>query len=173
MCETNFKELVLKRRSVRSYKSKPVEEEKLKRVLNAGRMAPSAGNRQAWKFIVVTDEDKRQKLVEICGGQSFVGEAPVVIAAVGLDPERTMTCEVPAYAVDVSIAVDHMTLAAAAEDLGTCWIGYFYQDQAKELLDVPDDAKIVTLLPLGYPDDEPKEKSRKSFDEVVAWEKFE
>ena len=171
----DFLDLAKTRSSVRAYKSQPVEEGKLQSVLEAARLAPSANNRQPWKFIVVTDSELRSKLTEIAGGQPFVGEAPVIIVAVGLDPERVMTCEVPAYAVDLSIAIDHMTLAAAALGLGTCWIGRFNQSEAKSLLNVPDGAKIVTLLPIGYPAD-PKdldrEKSRKPLDQIVCHERF-
>jgi len=143
------------------------------RVLEAGRMAPSASNRQAWKFVVVRDEETRKQLADAAGGQAFVGEAPVVIAAVALEPDRVMTCGIPAYAVDLAIAVDHMTLAAADAGLGTCWIGHFYQDKAKQVLNVPDPAKIVTIMPLGYPDDGGgRTKQRKSLDEIVSWEKF-
>jgi len=103
------------RRSVRAYKPDPVPEESLKRILEAARLAPSAANRQQWKFVVVRDPERRKQLSRAAHNQGFVGEAPVVITAVALDPERVMSCEVPAYAVDLAIAVDHITLAAVEE----------------------------------------------------------
>lgn len=150
------------RRGVRSYKPDPVPEESLKRILEAARLAPSGHNAQAWKFVVVKDEERKKKLVEAAAGQSFIGEAPVVIAAVSLDPEHIMGCEVPAYAVDLAIAVDHITLAAVEEGLGTCWIGAFSQSKVKQILNIPKEYKVVVLLPLGFAKDEPEPKTRKT-----------
>jgi nitroreductase len=156
-------EAIAKRESVRSYEDRPVPEEKLLKVLEAARLAPSASNRQRYKFIVVRDAERRR----------HVAQAPVVIAAVSTMPEYVMRCEVPAYAVDLAIAVDHMTLAAVDEGLGTCWIGAFSQKEARAVLGVPDDCKIVTLLPLGFPRQGRREKIRKSLDEIVCYETFE
>ena len=111
-------EAIRTRRSVRAYRDKPVPQEILTRILDAARMAPSGGNRQARQFVVVTDIKTRKKLAEAANNQHFVGEAPVVIAAVGLDPDRVMSCGIPADQVDVAIAVDHITLAAVEEGLG-------------------------------------------------------
>jgi nitroreductase len=165
-------EVILKRESVRTYENKPVPEEKLLKVLEAARLAPSASNRQRWKFIVVRDAERRRQLSRATGGQPHVAQAPVVIAAVSTMPEYVMRCEVPAYPVDLAIAVDHITLAAADEGLGTCWIGAFSQDEARAVLGVPDDCKIVTLLPLGFPRQDRREKTRKSIDEIVCYETF-
>ncbi|HHY37301.1 MAG TPA: nitroreductase [Firmicutes bacterium] len=167
----DFLSLAAKRRSVRSYSAKPVEEEKLKACLEAARLAPSANNRQPWRLIVVKAPEIRAKLVEVAGGQRFVGEAPIVIAAVALDPKRLMRCQIPAYAVDVAIALDHLTLAAASLGLGTCWIGHFDQGEAKELLKVPREYQIVALTPLGYPAvGEERPRSRKPLDALVSWD---
>ena len=165
-------EAIARRESVRSYEDRPVPEDKLLKVLDAARLAPSASNRQRRKFIVVRDEKRRRELSAATGGQRHVAQAPVVIAAVSTMPEYIMRCEVPAYAVDLAIAVDHMTLAAADEGLGTCWIGAFSQDEARAVLGVPDDCKIVTLLPLGFPKQDRREKIRKQLDEIVCYETF-
>jgi nitroreductase len=157
------------RRSIRNFQERPVEEEKLLAVLEAGRLAPSAKNMQDWRFIVVRDEATRQRLAEAARDQKFVAQAPVVIAACGTS-DLVMTCGQPAYAIDVAIAVDHMTLAAASLDLGTCWIGAFYEDKVKEILGVPQGIRIVALLPLGYPAEQPHPRPRKNLDEVLAWE---
>lgn len=135
-------------------------------------MAPSAHNDQPWKFIVVKKKEIREKLSE-AAQQPFIAEAPVVIAAVALNPEKEMSCGVPSYAVNLAIAVDHMTLAAAELGLGTCWIGAFSQEKVMKILEVPDQYKIVTLLPLGYPADEGKPKQRKDLDQIICKEKFE
>lgn len=160
------------RRSVRAYKSQDISEEKLGRILEAARLAPSASNRQPWKFIVVRDLRKRQELVKAARGQSFIGEAPVVIAGVALEPERIMSCEVPAYAVDLAIALAYIGLAAQNEGLGTCWIGAFSQEDVKRILGIPDSYKIVALMPMGYPADPPGRKNRKPLEDIVCYERF-
>ncbi|MDQ7795090.1 MAG: nitroreductase family protein [bacterium] len=167
-----IREAIRERRSVRAYRPDPVPEAALEAVLEAARLAPSGSNRQPWRFVVVTDPRRRVALVGVARGQRFVGEAPVVIAAVALEPDRVMSCQVPAYAVDLAIAVDHMTLAAVAEGLGTCWIGSFDQDQARELLNIPPDRKIVALLPLGYPADRPAPKKRKALASITCREQW-
>ncbi|MCK4334579.1 nitroreductase family protein [candidate division WOR-3 bacterium] len=160
------------RRSVRSYENKDIPQEVLLKVLEAARLAPSANNRQPWKFVVVREAAKRKALAKAAKEQQFVAEAPVVIAAVALEPERTMTCGVPIYAVDLAIAVDHMTLAAVQQGLGSCWIGAFYQEDVKKLLEIPDECKVAALLTLGYPRDQARFKNRKSLDEIVCYEKW-
>ncbi|MCX6677158.1 MAG: nitroreductase family protein [Methanothrix sp.] len=157
------------RRSIRNFQERPVEEELLLAVLEAGRLAPSAKNMQDWRFIVVRDSATRRRLAGAARDQQFVAQAPVVIAACGTS-DLVMTCGQPAYAIDVAIALDHMTLAAASLGLGTCWIGAFYEDKVKEILGVPQEIRVVALLPLGYPAEEPEPRPRKSLDEVLAWE---
>jgi nitroreductase len=165
-------EAIRKRYSVRKYGDRPISEELLERILDAGRLAPSASNRQDWKFIVVQGEQMLDALAK-AADQPFIATAPVILAVVSTNPERLMYCGIPAGCVDCAIAIDHMTLAAAAEDLGTCWIGHFDQDACCELLDVPAGAKIIELLAMGYPAGSPKEKSRKKLSEVVCYEKYE
>jgi nitroreductase len=163
---------IKKRYSVRAYQDKAVEDDRLRRVLDAGRSAPSASNRQDWKFVVVRDAETRAKLAA-ASEQDWMATAPVIIAAVGLS-DRTMFCDVPSGPVDCAIAIDHMTLAAVAEGLGTCWIGHFKQGDCKKILSVPDSATIIELLALGWPAGPTKtEKPRKKFDEVVCFEKYQ
>lgn len=169
----NVMEAIRKRRSVRSYQERPVEEEKLKTVLEAGRLAPSANNMQEWKFVVVRDEQTRQKLMVAARNQSFVGQAPVVIAACAIDTEKVMSCGQPAYPIDIAIAVDHMTLAAVEEGLGTCWIGAFDENQVKQILDVPKSVRVPIIFTLGYPADKGVLKSRKPLEETFAYDKYE
>jgi len=168
----DFCEAMNKRCSVRVFLDKPVEDDKLRRVLDAGRLSPSARNRQARKIVVVRDPERREALAA-AADQAWIAKAPVLLAMVGTDPNSVMHCGVPTDPVDCAIALDHITLAAAAEGLGTCWLGHFNQDACCELLDVPPSAKIVELMALGYPGAEPTPKFRKPFDEVVCWETFE
>ena len=167
-----LKEAITKRQSIRDYQDKPVPEEKLTRVLEAARLAPSASNMQPRKFVVVRDSKLRKELARAANGQTFVGQAPVVIAAVATEPESVMSSGVPRYPVDVAIAVDHMTLAAVDEGLGTCWIGAFSQQKVKEILNIPDKYRVVALLPLGFPTAETTIKLRKSLGEIVCHETF-
>ncbi len=164
-------EAIKTRYSVRDYQDRPIEPDKLERVLDAGRLAPSGHNRQEWKFVVVSDPDLRAGL-GAGSNQPFVGKAPVVIVTVGTDPDRVMKCGMPADPMDCAIAIDHMTLAAVAEGLGTCWIGSFAQDACRELLGVPDSARIVELLPIGYPAGEATQRPRKDLDEVVCRDRY-
>ena len=165
-------EAIRQRYSVRAYRDEPVEDEKLTRILDAGRLAPSGHNSQPWRFVVVRDAARRKALRAAAKDQAFVEQAPVVIGVVGMDPEKVMTCEIPGDPVNCAIAIDHMTLAAVAEGLGTCWIGAFHQDQAREVLGVPEGLRVIELLALGYPDVDPHPKIRKDFDEIVDWEQF-
>ena len=158
--------------SVRSYKSTSVEQDKLDRVLEAARLAPSANNKQVWRFVVVTDPEIRQQLVPAANNQPFVGEAPVVIACCAAISDYVMRCGQPAYAIDLAIAIDHMTLQAVEEGLGTCWVGSFYEDQAKAVLDIPEEVRIVELLTLGYPDCKQPARNRVPIDEIVCTDKW-
>ncbi len=139
-------EAIRTRCSVRAYEDRPIEDDVLLRVLDAGRLAPSARNLQSWKFVVVRDREILRRLAG-AAEQPFVGEAAVVIAVVTLDPDSTMHCGVPRGPVDGAIAIDHMTLAAVAEGLGSCWIGHFDQGACREILGVPDSAQIIEMLP--------------------------
>jgi len=166
-------EAIKSRYSVRSYLNKSVEQEKLDRILDAARLAPSGSNRQAWKFVVVRDAETRKKLVSACSNQEFVSQAPVVIAAVGLMPDRIMSCGVPGDPVDVAIALEHVALAATSEGLGTCWIGSFHQDQVRTLLGIPANAKVIEVMTLGYPADHPQPKTRKPMKELVCYDQWQ
>ena len=159
------------RRSIRHYKDKPVEREKLKKVLEAGRLAPSAGNMQEWKFIVVSDKNTREKLA-MAAHSRFVEEAPLVIVACATITDCVLESGQLAYPMDVAIAVDHMTLKAVEEGLGTCWVGGFDERKVKEALNIPDDVRVVTLLTLGYPKYVPGPRKRKKLEEIVAYEKW-
>ena len=161
------------RRSVRAYKDSEVEDEKLGKVLDAARLAPSASNRQEWKFIVVRGKETRKKLKKAALGQAFVAQAPVVIVACATETERVMACGQSAYTVDVSIACAYMILQAFELGLGTCWLGAFNEGEVKDILKIPEHIRVVTMIPLGYPDQPPLMKSRKSLDEIVCYGKYE
>jgi nitroreductase len=115
----------------------------------------------------------RRWLGEEGAGQGFVGEAPVVIAACAQTDRHNMRCGIPCYPIDVAIAIDHLTLAATAEGLGTCWIGSFDPDRVRRILGIPPDIEVVELLSLGYPrDPNPTAKSRLPFEAIVHRERW-
>lgn len=165
-------EAIRQRRSIRNYADRPVEEEKLNLILEAGRLAPSAANRQEWRYVVVKDNETRQRLMKAAKGQGFVGQAPVVIAACAETDNHVMSCGQLCYPIDVAISVDHMTLKALEEGLGTCWVGAFYEDEVKKILGIPDDIRVVELLTLGYPADVPPPRPRLPISEIVRYEKW-
>ncbi|HEY3397975.1 MAG TPA: nitroreductase family protein [Armatimonadota bacterium] len=166
-------EAIQARYSVRAYQDRPVEDDKLQRVLEAARLAPSAGNRQEWRFVVVRDAATRQRLMTAANGQAFVGQAPVVLAACAVGEQHVMTCGQLSYPIDVAIALEHLALQATAEGLGTCWIGAFSEDEVKRVLGIPaEDARVVQLMPLGYPATDPAPKRRLELTEIVKWDKW-
>jgi nitroreductase len=161
------------RRSVRAYKDTEVEEDKLKKILEVARLSPSSSNRQEWKFIVVKNKETKKNLANAAMGQSFIGEAPVVIVACGTDAKSIMLCGQPAHTVDVSIACSFMILQACELGLGTCWIGAFKEDEVKRILKIPESVRVVAMTPLGYPNQPPSQKNRKGLNQIVCFEKYE
>jgi nitroreductase len=167
-------EAVQKRRSVRAYQPTPVPKEKLLRVLEAGRLAPSASNIQPWHFIVVTDAEKREKLARARFAK-FLREAPVVIVGCGEQKASPKW-----FMVDVAIAMQNMVLTATSEGLGTCWVGSFDENQVCELLKIPENYRVVALLALGYPRDKfdftgkllHLVRRRKPLERIVSFDEF-
>ena len=161
------------RRSIRLYSDRTVEEEKLRRVLEAARLAPSASNMQNWKFIVVRDAEKREMLTEAAYSQTFVGQAPIILVACGTDPDGVMKCGQHRYTIDLSIATAFMVLAATEQGLGTCWLGSFNEKMVKEILNIPDRVRVVAMTPLGYPGEAPDARPRRKLEEIVCLDGYE
>lgn len=169
----DFFEVVRKRRSIRAYKPDPVEEEKLMKVLEAARLAPSAANRQPWHFIVVRDPEIKEKLGKAYPRDWFV-KAPVIIVACA-DPAAAWRRKdgEEYWKVDVAIAMEHLVLAATNEGLGTCWIAAFDEKAAKEALGIPEHVRVVAMTPLGYPAEEKGPVTeRKTLDQFVHYDKW-
>ena len=158
--------------SVRKFQNREVEKEKIDEILEAARLAPSARNVQPCHFVVINDPQKRAALKDICKGQKFVAEAPVSIVVCANNTDYVMTCGQPAYTVDASIAAEHINLQAVELGLGTCWIGAFHHDQLADLIDLPADYKIITILPIGYPAIEKGSRNLKSREEQVSYNTF-
>jgi len=164
-------EAIKGRRSIRAYDSRPVEEEKIKAVLEAARLAPSARNRQKWQFIIVTDPQMKEKMFDACNNQPSVKQAPAVIVACGKDPGM-MSCEQPVETIDVSIAFSFLILKAYEEGLGTCWLGNFNKDKIKSALGIPDNVSVVAVTPIGYPAENPDAKPRVALEEIISRDKY-
>lgn len=160
------------RRSVRQYSARPVEDEKLERILEVGRLSPSSSNTQSWKFIVVRDEETRIRLTEAAGGQIFVKQAPVIMVICGTDADSVMSCGQHRYTVNASIAAAYMILEAHEQGLGTCWLGRFDEKKVKDILGIPNDVRVVTMIPLGYPSETPAQRPRKKLEDVVCYDKW-
>src|SRR5271157_1803530 len=166
-------EAIAARKSVRAFFDRPVEEGALKKVLEAARSAPSARNGQEWRFVAVQDRAMRERIATEAARQPFVGTAGVLLACCAQTDGRVMRCGQPAYPIDVAIAMDHLSLAAAAEGLGTCWIGSFDEALAKEILGIPSVVRVVQLMPLGYPaDPSAVSKSRLGLDTLLHDERW-
>lgn len=160
------------RRSIRKFTNQPVEDEKLNKILEAARLAPSAANKQVWRFIVVKNPALREKMVEAAAGQAFLGQAPVILVACATDATGVMMCGQPRYTIDLSIATAYMILEAHELGLGTCWLGRFDEQKVKDALGIPAEARVVAISPLGYPDESPAPRPRKALEEIVSYDKF-
>jgi nitroreductase len=203
---------ILKRVSIRKWKPMPVEKEKIEKVLEAGRRAPSWGNSQPWRFIVVQDQKKKEALANAAGGQDVVRNAPAVIVCCGLlesfsrkmqrqslkqlmevgalnwtdDILDNVVLESDLFAPfrlgeqvmtikageQIMIAIAYMTLEAVNLGLGTCWVGAMSAKDTHQVMNLPDGLFVHDLLPLGYPDEDPKPRPRRPLDQIAYWEKY-
>ncbi len=157
------------RQSIQKFTSRPIESEKLKTVLEAGRRAPSAKNRQPWRFIVVEDASARKKIETAAFGQEHVGQAPAIVAACTTNIDYLMPNGQPAYPIDIALAVSFMMIQAQAEGIGSCIVTTFDEREVKEILTVPFSMRVVMLLLLGYPGELPFPTTRKPFDQVISF----
>lgn len=170
----DFINFVSNRFSIRAYDpEKPVSREVLLRVLEAGRMAPSAANRQPWTFVVVQSKEKRQEITEAYPAPWFA-EAPVILIVKGRKSEawNRKSDQYNAIETDLTIVMDHMILAATNEGLGTCWIAAFDERKLRESLELSEDEVVFAITPLGYPAENrvsTRPKSRKALEEIVEW----
>lgn len=172
---------IKKRQSIRKYQDKPVEDDKLKLILEAARLAPSSSNTQPWHFIAVKDKGLKTKLMHavplgVAAINKFIDEAPVVIVGCvtpGFFQKVTSMFGRENHIIDVSIAMENMVLAAEELGLGTCWIGWFDEGKVKKLLNVPRAAKVVAMLTLGYPGEGGGHATtRKAMEEIYSIDKY-
>jgi nitroreductase len=162
-------DLILSRRSIRNYEKKDIPQEVLQQILEAGRQAPSAANRQPIRFVVVTDHDILKNLYDSVITR-FVKAAPVAIAGCA-DVKSFLTGKWAV--VDTTIAMQNMVIAAWALGIGSCWIGACNEENVKKLLKIPDKWKFVGLLTLGYPAEQPKPRKKKKVEELFNFNSFQ
>ena len=175
-------DLITSRQSDRKYSDKPVEKEKLDRIVEAGRMAPSACNAQPWKFIAVTDAELVLKIADaasakLIGMNSFVAQARVILIIVREKPNMSSkvgaTIKNKDYSlIDIGIATENICLQAKAEGLGSCIIGWFDERVLKKLLDIPRSKRVELIITLGYSLTERREKRRKPAGETISYNKY-
>ena len=160
-------EIIKNRRSIRSYKSDPVEDLKLNRILEAARVAPSAANRQPVYFVVIKDKKTKIQLKKVYNEEWFY-TAPIIICVCGIPEKAWKRSDGKNYAdVDAAIAMDHIVLAATAEGLATCWVAAFKVPLVKSILNLPPGIEPVAMTPIGYPKVTPEQTYRKSLEEIV------
>lgn len=161
---------ITERISIKKFNSKTVKKHQLERILKAGHLAPSAKNRQEWRFIVIQDSSAREKLKDASFGQEHVGEAQVIIAVCTTNIDYKMPNGQLSYPVDCAIAGSYMLLQATREGIGSCCITTFNEEIVKHLLNVPYTMRIVMLILLGNYDEKPPKKTRKSLNRIVSYE---
>jgi nitroreductase len=175
-------DLILSRQSDRRYSASPIEKDKLDRIIEAGRMSPSACNAQPWKFIVVNDPDLVLKVADaasakLLGMNSFVAQAPLIIVIVREKPNMSSkvgaTIKNKDYSLfDIGIASENICLQAKAEGIGSCIIGWFDEKMIRKLLGIPGSKRVELIITLGYSLSEQREKRRKPPEETVSYNKY-
>jgi nitroreductase len=173
---TVFK-IIQERGSIRKYKDTPIPSNDLQIILEAARLAQSAANQQPWQFIVVTDKAILEKLVQAAHWpdrppQSSVRTAPTVIICLANPETSRKVGPFDGYLVDLSIAIENMALTAWELGIGSCWIGAFQEEKVKALLHIPENLRVVSLLTLGYADEQPRLKNRKRLNEIIHYQQY-
>ncbi len=155
---------IRERRTVRAFRTDPVEPEKIERILEAGRWAPSGKNTQPWRFVVVKAPDKRQELGKLVPQRNMIATAPVTIAVLKHTPSGYDELK---DAQGIGACAQNLLLAAHALGLGGCWIGRTRDPELEKLLGANEDEELMLLLPVGYPAEEPSDGDRKPLDGLV------
>lgn len=169
-------EAIKGRRSIRAFKNQDVPAEIVEELIDAARWAPSAGNIQPWKFIIVRKSRIKRRLVEAALGQMFIGEAPVVIVVCANEERSSQGYGVRGkilYCIqDTAAAIQNIHLTAYSLGLGTCWVGAFREEETREILKIPCGMRPVAMIPVGYPAEVPTPQSRRPTSQIVHYETF-
>ncbi len=163
----NFLEIVKNRYSCRAYQPQQVDKEKLDYIIECVRLAPSAVNKQPWRFHIIDNDEGKSKMQE-CYNRDWFKTAPMYIMASILHDEEWVRADGKHHGnIDIAIAVEHLCLAATEQGLATCWVCNFDASLCKKLFCLPEDEEPAVIIPIGYPADELKEKKRKSTTEIL------
>lgn len=164
----DFLELVKNRYSCRDYQPRNVENEKLEYIMECVRYAPSAVNRQPWRFHIIKDDNDKAR-VQQCYNREWFNTAPLYILASVLHDEEWVRADGKHHGdIDIAIAVEHLCLAATAQGLGTCWVCNFDAALCKQLFSLPENEEPAVIIPIGYPAVPPTEKKRKPISEILG-----
>ena len=164
----NFLDLVKQRYSCRSYQAKSVEQEKVVYVMECVRFAPSAVNKQPWRFHVISSDSDKEKLRQ-CYNREWFTTAPMYVIASILHDEEWVRSDGKRHGdIDIAIAVEHLCLAATEQGLATCWVCNFDADLCRQLFSLAANEEPAVLIPLGYAADAPKDKVRKTTEEIIV-----
>ncbi|NIR87495.1 nitroreductase family protein [Candidatus Bathyarchaeota archaeon] len=169
-------EAIKTRRSIRAFTNEEVSEEEVRKLIDAARQAPSAGNIQPWEFVVVRDPQRKRRLAAAALNQTFIEEAPVVIVVCANETQSGWgygTRGANLYCLqDTAAATQNMLLAACALELGTCWVGAFYEQEVGKVVNTPRGVRPVAIVPVGHPAEKPSPRPKKSITEIIHLEKF-
>jgi len=165
-------EAIQNRYSCRAYEEKPIEQEKLDSIFEAGRLAPSAMNTQDWRFVVVRDTETKRQVAQTTNKPEAFEKAGAIIAACS-NSEHVMRCGQAIGPIDISIALEHICLQATELGLATCWIGSFDTAKVRTILGIPADIAIIELMAIGYPADSRKEPKREPIEKILCYEKWQ
>jgi nitroreductase len=159
---------ILARRSIRSFTAQPLDKDQLERILEAGRLAPSAKNRQEWRFVVIQKKEVRQRIMEASFSQEYVGQAPAIVAVCTTNIDYRMPNGQAAYPVDLAFAASHIVLQAVHEGLGTCCVTTFDEQEVREILTIPFSMRVVLLVLIGHAEESPEPTPRKTLRQISA-----
>lgn len=167
-------EVAKARRHVTRFQPTPVPEEVLQAVFRTVRLAPSVENMQPWKFVLVTDEERKVKVAALAANQKWIAEAPVVVVALALLDQTNglVGGYLSSYAVDLAFAIDHLLLAAVDHGLGACYVNAFDDEKLRDLVDAPSEARVVGIVPMGYPAEVPDPPGSKGPSEIVSYNAY-
>jgi len=169
-------EAVKGRRSIRAFKSQAIPSEIVEKLVDAARFAPSAGNIQPWEFIIVRKPEIKRRLAKAALNQTFIEEAPVVIVVCANEIRSIQGYGIRGKTLyniqDTAAAIQNILLVAYSIGLGTCWIGAFREEEAREILKIPQGIRPIAIVPVGYPDEAPRPRSKRPIRQIVHYETF-
>lgn len=162
-------ETIARRRSVRRLKDTPLPAGTIERLCEAVRLAPSWANSQCWDLIAVTDPELRATLAGAGGPREAMKKAPLIVVACARPEASGNRADLQYFMLDMGIAIEHLVLQATALGLGTCWVGWFREDEVRRALAIPPEVQVIALVPVGYPDEDPPARDRRSLAEILSW----